>query len=288
MRLVFPDALTSDSLCFFLITSTCGESGPLEESAAGATMNVLCCRDPKHLGQIAAADGAKALKAALAEKEEVTILVATAPSQFPTMESLIETPDIDWSRVTAFHLDEYIGLSIEHPASFRKILKERFVSRLPFKEFNYVNGEAADPQKECDRLGELISRHTIDVAFIGIGENAHLAFNDPPADFETTRSYLVVTLDEACRRQQLGEGWFPTLDAVPTQAISMSVSQILKSRRIICSVPDERKAQAVQQSVEGPVTPNVPASILQQHAGCTIYVDVAAASKLKPSSYQTV
>lgn len=251
-------------------------------------MNVLCCRDPKHLGQVAAADGAAALKAALAEKEEVTILVATAPSQFPTIDSLIADPDIDWTRVSAFHLDEYLGLSAEHPASFRKVLKERFVSKVPLKQFNEVNGEAADPHQECERLGELISGRTIDVAFIGIGENAHLAFNDPPADFETTSPYLVVTLDEACRRQQLGEGWFPTLEAVPTQAISMSVSQILKARRIICSVPDERKANAVQQSVEGPVTPDVPGSALQQHSACTIYVDVPAASKMKESSYKTV
>src|SRR5690606_20496106 len=136
--------------------------------------------------------------------------------------------------------------------------------------------EAADPQAECRRLGELIQQRTIDVAFIGIGENAHLAFNDPPADFDTTDSYLVVTLDKACREQQFGEGWFPSFEDVPRQAISMSVSQILKAHRIICSVPDERKAAAVQGCVEGPVTPDVPASILQRHEGCTLFIDAPA------------
>lgn len=246
-------------------------------------MDVVCCRDAKDLGAQAGAAGAAAIRQALAEKPEVTILVATGASQFETLKTLVSAPDIDWSRVTAFHLDEYLGLSEEHPASFRRYLKERFVSQVPLKEFHYVNGEAADPAAECRRLQDLIQSRTIDVAFIGIGENAHLAFNDPPADFNTTNSYLVVTLDKACREQQYGEGWFPSFDAVPTQAISMSVSQILKARRIICSVPDERKAVAVQGCVEGPITPDVPASILQQHSGCTLFIDTPAASRLKKS-----
>ena len=182
--------------------------------------------------------------------------------------------------MTGFHLDEYVGLAISHPASFRGYLWQRFVSQLPLplRAFHFLDGEG-DPQKECSRVADIIRRHPIDVAFVGIGENGHLAFNDPPADFETEQPYFVVQLDDACRRQQLGEGWFPTFDDVPKQAISMSVRQIMKSRAIICTVPDERKAEAVQNSVEGEVTPKVPASILQRHEQCTLYLDKPAASK---------
>jgi len=247
-------------------------------------MNIVICRDVQDLGIQAARAAAASLRQALAEKEQVTILVATGASQFATLQELVQTPEIDWSRVTGFHLDEYLGLSIEHPAAFRRYLQERFISQVPLRQFHLVNGEAENPQQECERLGQLICQHDIDVALIGIGENGHLAFNDPPADFETTQSYLVVTLDRACREQQFGEGWFPSFEAVPTQAISMSISQILKAKRIICSVPDKRKANAVQNSVEGPITPQVPASILQNHAGCTLFLDPPAASQLKENS----
>lgn len=187
--------------------------------------------------------------------------------------------DIAWECVTGFHLDEYLSMPIDHPASFRKYLKERFVDRLPLAEFHYVDGEK-DSADECGRVGRLIAEHPIDVAFVGIGENGHLAFNDPPADFETEEPYIVVDLDDACRQQQFGEGWFPTLDDVPTQAISMSIRQIMKSAAIVCSVPDDRKAQAVRAAVEGPVTPNLPASILQRHANTTLLLDEAAAVQL--------
>ena len=187
--------------------------------------------------------------------------------------------DIDWSVVTGFHLDEYIGIDVSHPASFRKYLKERFVDLVPIKEFNYVNG-SIDAEAECNRLGEIISRHPIDVAFVGIGENGHLAFNDPPADFETEEPYLVVNLDEACRRQQLGEGWFPTFDDVPKQAISMSIKQIMKSEHIICSVPDKRKAEAVKNTVKSKVSPMVPASVMQLHKSTWLYIDKNSSSKL--------
>jgi len=247
-------------------------------------MNVVICRDVPDLGIQAARAAAASLRQALAEKEEVTILVATGASQFATLQELVQSPEIDWSRVTGFHLDEYLGLSIDHPASFRRYLQERFISQVPLRQFHLVDGEAEDPQQECKRLEQLIRQREIDVALIGIGENGHLAFNDPPADFETPQSYLVVTLDKACREQQFGEGWFPSLEAVPTTAISMSVSQILKAKRIICSVPDQRKAVAVQKSVEGPITPQVPASILQSHAGCTLFLDAPAASRLQESS----
>lgn len=172
--------------------------------------------------------------------------------------------NIDWSKVITFHLDEYIGISEKHPASFRKYLKERFVDIVSPKEFNYINGET-DPVSECKRLGNLIGKQTIDVAFLGIGENGHLAFNDPPADFETDEAYITVQLDEKCRLQQLGEGWFPSFENVPEKAISMSIKQIMKSKIIICSVPDSRKAGAVKGVVEEPVTPMIPSTILRQN-----------------------
>ena len=193
--------------------------------------------------------------------------------------ALVAAAGIEWPRVTGFHLDEYLGLPISHPASFRRYLKERLVDRVPFGAFHFIDGEA-DAAAECHRVGELLRAHPIDLALVGIGENGHLAFNDPPADFETASPYIVVTLDEACRRQQFGEGWFPTFDAVPTRAISMSIRQIMQSRAIICSVPDRRKAAAVRAALAGPLTPQVPASILQQHPDATIYLDRAAAEFL--------
>jgi len=238
--------------------------------------------DKNTMGQAAARDGAERIRQAIASRGEANIIVATGASQFEMLAALVVEKDIRWDRVTCFHLDEYVGLPITHPASFRKYLWERFHRQLPLpvRAFHYLDGEV-DAQAECRRVGEILTRHPIDVAFVGIGENGHLAFNDPPADFQTEQPYLVVSLDEACRRQQMGEGWFKTLDDVPQKAISMSVRQILKSRAIVCTVPDQRKAQAVKNSVEGPVTPDVPASILQQHAQCTLYLDKESASLLK-------
>jgi glucosamine-6-phosphate deaminase len=232
-------------------------------------------------GRVAAEDGARILRDALRANGGANIILATGASQFEMLETLVAAPEVDWSRVTAFHLDEYVGLPVTHPASFRRYLRERFVEKLPtpLRAFHEINGEG-DPQAECERLNALIGGVTVAVAFVGIGENGHLAFNDPPADFETEAPYLVVHLDDACRRQQLGEGWFPTFDDVPTQAISMSIRQIMKAQAILCTVPDERKAKAVCSSVEGPVTPEVPASVLQQHPNATLYLDRDSASLL--------
>ncbi|MBN1587940.1 MAG: glucosamine-6-phosphate deaminase [Pirellulales bacterium] len=232
------------------------------------------------MGESAAADGAKAIQDALAERGRANLILATGASQFEMLAALARA-DVDWPNITIFHLDEYVAMPITHPASFRRYLKERFVDQLPKPPaaFHYIDGEG-DCEVECGRLGELIKPCPIDVAFIGIGENGHLAFNDPPADFETERPYFVVELDEACRRQQAGEGWFAILDEVPRKAITMSIPRILASRKIVCTVPDERKAQAVRQAVEGPVTPDVPASVLQRHADATLYLDKPAASLL--------
>jgi glucosamine-6-phosphate deaminase len=244
-------------------------------------MDIVIMADKRELGKAAAAAGAERIRAALRERGTANIIVATGASQFEMLEQLVREPDIAWPHVTAFHLDEYVGLPIAHPASFRRYLRERFVSRLPLPlaAFHYLDGEG-DALAECRRVGALLRPHPIDVAFVGIGENGHLAFNDPPADFETDEPYLVVELDDACRRQQLGEGWFPTFDDVPRQAISMSVRQIMSSRAIVCTVPDERKAEAVRNAVEGEVTPHVPASILQRHECATLFLDGPAASRL--------
>ena len=242
-------------------------------------MEVIVCDTKDELGRRAAADGAELIRSAVAARGRANVILATGASQFEMLAALVAAEGIEWPCVTCFHLDEYVGMPMGHPASFRKYLKERFVDRLatPPAAFHYVDAEA-DPHAECRRLGELIARHPIDVAFIGIGENGHLAFNDPPADFQTDEPYLVVELDEACRRQQFGEGWFPTLDAVPRRAISMSIRQILKSAAIVCSVPDRRKAEAVCGAVEGPITPEVPASILREHPQAALYLDPESAS----------
>jgi glucosamine-6-phosphate deaminase len=237
--------------------------------------------DAVAMGRAAATQGAAVLRAVLAKKTRANLIVATGASQFETLKCLVKEPGIDWARVTIFHLDEYVGLPESHGASFRKYLRERFVSQLPAKpEFVPVDADAKDLASELRRLNDRIAACPIDLCFAGIGENSHLAFNDPPADFATEVPYIVVNLDHACRQQQFGEGWFPTFDAVPRQAVSMSIRQIMKSACIILSVPDKRKAVAVKGTVEGPVTPGCPASIVQQHADCTLYVDEAAASEL--------
>ena len=202
-------------------------------------MNINVSETKQEMGKRAAEQGAQLIREALRKNGSATIIVATGASQFEMLSELVKQPDIRWDKITAFHLDEYVGMEITHGASFRKYLWERFHSKLPLPlvAFHYINAEK-DPHGETKRLGELIKQKNVDVAFVGIGENGHLAFNDPPADFETEQPYLVVDLDEACRKQQLGEGWFPTLNDVPKQAISMSIRQIMKSGAIICTVPD--------------------------------------------------
>jgi glucosamine-6-phosphate deaminase len=246
-------------------------------------MKICIEPDKKTLGSHAAAEGSEAIRAAIARDGACTIVLATGASQFEMLDALVVEDGIDWSKVTVFHLDEYVGLPPTHGASFRRYLRERFVARVPaLRDFVAIEGDAADLSTEISRLNALIAGQRIAVCFAGIGENCHLAFNDPPADFDVEAPYIVVALDEACRRQQLGEGWFPTLDAVPERAISMSIRQILKSERIVLCVPDARKAAAVRDAVEGSVRPERPASVLQHHPRCSLYVDPPAASLLSP------
>ncbi|MDO1448248.1 glucosamine-6-phosphate deaminase [Rhodocytophaga aerolata] len=243
-------------------------------------MEVIITRNPQELGTQAGNTAADLLVEAIRLKGHAYLILATGTSQFETLQQLISRTDIDWRKVVMFHLDEYIGLPITAPASFRKYLQERFLNKVPpLQAVHLINGEA-NPQQECQQLNEIISRHPIDVALVGVGENGHLAFNDPPADFDTEVPYIVVELDEQCRKQQLGEGWFASLEDVPTQAISMSIRQILKSKQIVCSVPDARKAQAVKNCLEGPVDNRYPSSILQQHPHCYFYLDEASAQLL--------
>lgn len=246
-------------------------------------MKISVHSDAAALGAAAADAVARAIVSAVEARGRARIIVATGASQFTFLDALVARTDVPWPQVDAFHLDEYIGLPLSHPASFRKYLKERLFDRVPIGSALLLDGEG-DPAAVIAEASAAISAAPIDVCCCGIGENAHLAFNDPPADFETEAPYLVVNLDEACRRQQVGEGWFAGLDDVPAQALSMSVRQILKSREIFCMVPDARKAAAVQASVEGPVTPDVPASILQTHPQTYLYLDTTSASRLRPDT----
>ena len=243
-------------------------------------MDVRVFETKAEMGQAAALDAAAILREVIARKGIAHVIAATGASQFEFLDALTATAGIDWSKVVCFHLDEYVGLPETHPASFRRYLKERIVAHIHPGAFHFIEGDAADPAVEARRVGRLIRTCAIDVAFVGIGENGHLAFNDPPADFETEEPYLVVTLDEACRRQQLGEGWFAGLEDVPQQAISMSVRQILKAERILCVVPDARKAGAVRACLEEEVGPGRPASILRTHPRTTLFLDRASAGLL--------
>jgi len=241
-------------------------------------MKVFIKENPKELGISAGRETAALIVESIEKRGAANIILATGTSQFETLNQLIKEKGIDWSKVTMFHLDEYIHLPSTHPASFRKYLKERFLEKVPpLKAVYLIDGET-DPEAECKRLGELIKKYPIDVAMVGIGENGHLAFNDPPADFDTDKPYLVANLDEKCRRQQMNEGWFASLSAVPSQAISMSVKQIMLSRHIICSVPDLRKAAVVRDSLTKEVNNLYPASILRNHLSCFFFLDKQSAS----------
>jgi glucosamine-6-phosphate deaminase len=237
-------------------------------------------RTAAEAGRWAAECGLEVLRSALIERGSARIIVATGASQFDLLAALTTAPGVDWSRVTAFHLDEYIGLPADHPAAFLRYLRERFFGRLQLAAFHEIHGDASDPAAECARLEALLRAAPIDLCFLGIGENGHLAFNDPPADFSTDRAFIEAPLDEACRRQQLGEGWFPSLEAVPTRAITMTVPEILRAGTLICTVPDLRKAVAVRDALEGPLTPAVPASALWWHPRVHLFLDDASASML--------
>ena len=246
-------------------------------------MVIKCFNDKREMAKVAAEQAASILRQAIHERGKARIIAATGAAQFEFLEALTSLPEIDWKRVEMFHLDEYIGLPASHPASFCRFLQDRLIQKTGITNHFLLNGEQ-DPAEVIRRTGQALQAAPVDVAFVGIGENGHIAFNDPPADFKTEEPYLVVALDEACRRQQLGEGWFATLADVPQRAISMSVRQILKAKKIICIVPDARKAKAVKACFDGEISPMAPSSILRTHADTTVYLDQNSAVLLNPAT----
>jgi len=244
---------------------------------------IKCFKDKRDMAAAAAEEAATILCQTIQDKGSARLVAATGASQFEFLEILTTLPGIDWKQVEMFHLDEYIGLPESHPASFRRFLRERLIEKTGITKYFLLNGEK-DPGDAIRTVGQALLSAPVDLAFVGIGENGHLAFNDPPADFETKEPYIVVELDNACRRQQLGEGWFATLADVPHRAISMSVHQILKAKKILCIVPDARKATAVKACFDGAISPLAPASILRTHRDTTVYLDTHSASLLSPAT----
>ena len=234
---------------------------------------------PELLGQSAAKQTAELINATIAANGTARIVLSTGASQFDTISNLRKA-NIDWTKVEMFHLDEYIGVPATHPASFVKYLSERFIGDdLKLKQAHFIDG-TQDPQKVIADVTKEIRKAPIDVALIGIGENAHIAFNDPPADFDTKEAFIIVDLDEACKAQQVREGWFATLDDVPRKAITMSVYEIMQAKVIISAVPYSQKAKAIKDTVETDVTNTVPATILKTHHNWSLYADKASASLL--------
>ncbi len=245
-------------------------------------MKVFVSETAEELGQKAAVYCAEILNRAIAEKGKARLILSTGASQFETLKSLVQQ-DVAWSRVEMFHLDEYINLPESHPASFRKYLKERFLAFVTLKAAYLVNGEG-NIGSNIRELSQELLREPVDLGLIGIGENGHIAFNDPPADFDTREPYIIVTLDEKCKMQQVGEGWFPSVDDVPKQAVSMSVHRIMQCRSIVSCVPHKVKANAVRMTLESELTNMVPATMLMQHKDAALFLDRNSASLADPSS----
>jgi glucosamine-6-phosphate deaminase len=237
------------------------------------------------LAEDAANHAATTIRNAIAQRGEARIVAATGASQFEFLDALTRISGIDWKQVEMFHLDEYVGVSEQNPASFCKYLRERLIDKVGIERYHLLDG-TRPPAEVIAQVSAEIRKAPIDIAFAGVGENGHLAFNDPPADFDTEEAYIVADLDEDCRRQQLGEGWFPTLADVPRQALSMSVKELMKAKQIIVIAPDARKAKAIKASFDGGVSPSAPASILQRHADTTIYLDKESASLLSPAAIE--
>jgi glucosamine-6-phosphate deaminase len=243
-------------------------------------MKIQILGTKEEMGEAAARKAEEILNAAITARGKAGFIAATGASQFEFLEVLTKA-SVDWSKTVMFHLDEYVGISDSHPASFRRYLKERLIDKVHPGAVHLIAGDSPGPEEECKRLNTILADQIIDVAFVGIGENGHLAFNDPPADFVTEKPYIVVQLDDACRKQQMGEGWFAKLEDVPSRAISMSIKQIMKSKTVICTVPDSRKARAVKDCLEGEVSPLRPASILREHSNSLIYLDKYSSALLK-------
>ena len=238
----------------------------------------LIIKETSEMGALAAAQAAKVVNEAIEEQGYARILLSTGASQFPFFSEFVKQ-DIDWSKVEMFHLDEYVGISEDHPASFKRYLLDRFINIVKPGKVHLIEGQR-DPEETIAELTALVNEKPIDLGMIGIGENGHIAFNDPPADFDDTRAYKVVTLDERCLNQQVGEGWFKSVDETYKQAISMTCPQIMKCKTIISVVPYKVKDEAVYNTLTRELTPDVPATLLKEHADCTLYCDFDSASRL--------
>ena len=245
------------------------------------TLKLTVSPNKECLARSAAERAVATIRAAIAARDWARIVAATGASQFEFLAELTKARDIDWEKVEMFHLDEYLSMPPTHPASFRKYLRDRLIDKVGITRAHLLDGQR-DPREMIAEVTSEIRKAPIDVAFVGVGENGHLAFNDPPADFETDEAYIVVELDESCRRQQLGEGWFKSLEDVPRGALSMTVRQILKANEIIAVVPDARKAQAVARCFHGEIRPMAPASILRTHPNAFVYLDQDSAALLRP------
>ncbi|MFL6306113.1 MAG: glucosamine-6-phosphate deaminase [Candidatus Sulfotelmatobacter sp.] len=250
------------------------------------TMNIKVFKDKHSLGKTAAEHAAWVIRQAILNRGNARIIAATAASQKEFLGYLTSAPGIDWQVVELFHLDEYIGLPIAHPGSFRKMLLEQLINKTGIVKYHLLDGDG-DAKAAVVRASTALASAAVDIAFLGIGENGHLAFNDPPADFDTEEPYLIVNLDEACRRQQVGEAWFSDVSQVPEKAISMSVRQIMKVKEVLAIAPDARKAAAVQRCFEGEISPMAPASILRNHPNATVYLDKNSAALLNPALHSS-
>jgi glucosamine-6-phosphate deaminase len=226
------------------------------------------------MGAAAAAHAAGVIRRLAEEHPVVPVIFATGASQLDTLRALVALTGIPWDRVVGFHMDEYVGISSGHPASFRRYMHDELAGKVPMREFHNVEGDAADPEQECERYARLLRRYSPLLCLAGIGENGHLAFNDPPvADFSDPRDAKVVTLDRECREQQVAEGWFPTIDAVPTRAITLTIPTLFRVPELILSVPGERKAAIVARTLREEISTKCPATILRTHPNAHLYLD---------------
>lgn len=239
-------------------------------------------RSRAELGRMAAMAAAAHLSTVLSRQDGARVIFACAPSQDEFLAVLTSAPEVDWRRVTAFHMDEYVGLAAAHPAGFRSYLRAHLTSRVRLKRVHELTGDAASPEAECRRYAELLSQAPIDLVCLGIGENGHIAFNDPPvADFRDPAMVKLVALDRPCREQQVNDGCFPRLSEVPTHALTLTIPALMSAQRMCCVVPGARKAAAVKHTLQGSVMTACPASILRKHPAATLYLDPDSAAGLR-------
>ena len=244
-------------------------------------LQVRLYADRRLLGVSAAAGAAMVMRSLLSQKQELNMIFGAAPSQNEFLEALCTEKDIDWRRVNAFHMDEYLKLPAEAPQGFGNFLKERIFDKLPFRSVNYMNGNCPDPEQECERYASLLRQYPVDIVCMGIGENGHIAFNDPHvALFDDPESVKIVDLDEACRTQQVNDGCFSTIEEVPTHALTLTVPTMMSGQYLFCMVPAHRKAWAVYHTLNDPISEVIPATCLRNHKNATLFIDADSASML--------